>query len=152
VRADPLGIEATAPSFTRMKTLLGMGLLLAAMLPASLAQAATEPSLEVNRSRIVESSNKKISCYALKRREAIHCKGSRYSSHPEKVIELGKRGKAKRLKVTDYPGYNSEPKKIGHGETWRRNGVQCTLRRSTITCFNLDGRGFHIGKKSTETF
>ena len=133
-----------------MKTVIGVGLLLAAILPGSVAQAA-EPSGETVRSRIVESSNKKISCYALKHRDAVHCKGS-VSSNSEKVLELGKRGKAKRVRVGDYPGYASEPKRIHHGDTWQRNGVRCTIGRSAITCFNLDGHGFHLGKKGTETF
>ncbi|MGQ0846877.1 MAG: hypothetical protein ACT4QF_22380 [Sporichthyaceae bacterium] len=135
-----------------MKTVLGVGLMFAAILPGSAAQAAEVPNGETIRSRIVESQNKKISCYALKQREAVHCKGRAYSSDSDKVVELGKRGKAKRVRVSDYPGYDSEPKKLDSGDTWRRNGVQCRLGSGTITCFNLDGHGFHIGKKSTKTF
>jgi hypothetical protein len=138
-----------------MRTVLGVGvgLLLVALLPGAAAEAAVEPSASaINRSRIVESSNKKVTCYALKKREAIHCKGSWYSSSSKKVIELEKRGKAKKRKIKDYPGYRSDPKTVRAGDTWRRNGVECRFRKEGITCFNLDGHGFHIGKKTTGTF
>src|SRR5215510_13132062 len=106
-----------------MKAVFSIGLMLAAALSGSAAQAATEPGGGPIRSRIVESSNKKISCYALKQREAVHCRGSRYSSDSKKVVELGKRGVAKRLRIKDYPGWNSEPKTLHHEDTWKRNGV-----------------------------
>jgi Family of unknown function (DUF6636) len=41
---------------------------------------------------------------------------------------------------------------LGYGNTWQRNGFNCTSRTTGLTCRNLSGHGFYLSREHSRTF
>ncbi len=66
---------------------------------------------------------------------------------------LEPRGKSKVGERGDYPGYeNAKQRTLDYGDTYKRNGIRCTMRRSGLTCRNRSGHGFHLAKGDLRRF
>lgn len=68
-----------------------------------------------------------------------------YALEPRGRSRIGERG--------DYPGYaDAKQRTLHYGDTYTRNGIRCTMRRSGLTCRNRDTHGFHIAKGDLRRF
>ena len=115
--------------------------------------AAAAPARTVSYNNIV-SPSKLISCWAVMHAQRIECSApylpdigeldTFYALRPHGRSTVGERG--------DFPGFSTPRRTLRYGDTWKRPGIRCTMRRTGLTCRNLDGRGFHIAKGDVRRF
>ena len=127
--------------------------LVTAVLLALAGSAGVAQARTVSYNNIV-SPSKLISCWAVMDSSRIECSApylpdigeldTFYALSPHGKSRVGERG--------DFPGFPTPRRTLRYGDTWKRPGIRCTMRRSGLTCHNLDGRGFHIAKGALRRF
>jgi hypothetical protein len=127
-------------------------LLVALAAAATLAGPATAKTVSYKN---FESPSGKIRCLALKfGGKGIECSApyikeigeldTYYGLEPHGKSKVGERG--------DFPGFSTPSRTLNYGDKWERNGIHCTMRKSGLTCRNLDDHGFHIAKGDLRRF
>ena len=119
----------------------------------ALALAATASAKTVTAKSIV-GPNQQITCFAVKGSTEIECLAAFLPEIGEldTYLAVRARGKAKLAERGDYPGYDVRPRTLRFGDTWKRPGIRCTLRRTGLTCRNLDEHGFHLERGDVRRF
>lgn len=102
----------------------------------------------------IVSPSKLISCYAIIDSTEIQCMAPYLPDVGEFDTYLGLRPRGRSIlsQRSDFPGFSSPRRTLHYGDTWKRPGVRCTMRRSGLTCRNRDNRGFHIQKGHVRRF
>jgi hypothetical protein len=67
-------------------------------------------------------------------------------------FRVAPRGRARHGQRGDFNGFSARSRTLRYGQTWRRFGVRCRMRRSGLTCRNRSGHGFHIAIGDTRLF
>ena len=119
----------------------------------ALALAATASARTVT-AKSIAGPNQQISCFAVKESTEIECLAPFLPEIGEldTYLAVRARGKAKLSQRGDYPSYDGRPRTLRFGDTWKRPGVRCTLRRTGLMCRNLDDHGFHLGRDRIRRF
>jgi hypothetical protein len=113
---------------TTVRCLLATGLLALALSPTASAKTVTYKN--------IEGPNRQVSCFAVMGSTEIECSATF-------VPEIGEldtyhairaRGKSILAERGDYPG------------------IRCTMRRTGLTCRNLDDHGFHLERGHVRRF
>jgi hypothetical protein len=128
-------------------------LLVTALLVVALVLAATASAKTVTAKNIV-GPNKQLSCFAVMGSTEIECSAAFVPEIGEldTYLAVRARGRAILSERGDYPGSSVRRRTLHFGDTWQRPGVRCKLRRTGLTCRNLDGHGFHLGRDRTRRF
>jgi hypothetical protein len=119
--------------------------LLALALLSTLALAATASAKTVSYHNIV-SPTKQISCLAVKGSTEIECSAPYLPDigDLDTYVALRKHGRSRLSERGDFPGFSDRRRTLHYGDTWKRPGISCTMRRTGLTCRNADDHGFHI--------
>jgi hypothetical protein len=119
----------------------------------ALALSATASAKTVTYKNIV-GPNQQVSCFAVMGSTEIECSATF-------VPEIGEldtyhairaRGRSILAERGDYPGYDAPRRTLHFGDTWKRPGIRCTMRRTGLTCRNLDDHGFHLERGHVRRF
>ena len=133
---------------------LALPVVLSAALLAAAGSGVTASAKTVKYKNIV-SPNEKISCLAVKGRSTeIECFASFLPEIGEldTYLALRKRGRSRLSERGDFPGYDSRPRTLHNGNTWKRPGIRCTMRKTGLTCRNRDDHGFHLERGNVRRF
>ena len=128
-------------------------LLLSTALLAVASMAGAASARTVSYENIV-SPGKRISCWAVMRSTEIECTAPYLPDIGEldTYLALRPRSTARISERGDFPGSATRPRTLRYGDTWKRPGIHCALRRTALTCRNRDGHGFHIEKGRVRRF
>lgn len=120
---------------------------------AAASAGADAPAATVTNENVV-SPGKRISCWAVMRSTEIECTAPYLPDIGEldTYLALRPRGTARLSERGDFPGFATRPRTLRYGDTWKRPGIRCTLRRTALTCRNRDGHGFHIQRGDVRRF
>jgi hypothetical protein len=132
---------------TPVRCLLATALFALAGLPAT-------ASAETVTYKSVVGPNQQISCFAVQASTEIECSAPFVPEIGEldTYLAVRSRGKAKRSERGDYPGYPVRRRTLHFGDVWQRPGIRCTVRRTGLTCRNLDDHGFHLERGHVRRF
>ena len=102
----------------------------------------------------VASPGKRISCWAVMRSTEIECTAPYLPDIGEldTYLAVRPRGAARISERGDFPGFPTRQRTLRYGDTWKRPGISCAMRRTALTCRNRDGHGFHIEKDRVRRF
>ncbi len=119
----------------------------------ALALAATASAKTITAKRVV-GTNQQISCFAVMGSTEIECLASFLPEigDLDTYLAVRARGEARLAERGDYPGYDVRPRTLRFGDTWKRPGIRCRLRRTGLTCRNLDDHGFHLARGDIRRF
>lgn len=129
-------------------------LMVVAAIAAVAGSASAVASAKTVTSYNVVSPSKLISCWAVLQSTEINCSAPYLPDIGEldSYFALKPRGKARLSQRGDFPGHSTPRRTLRYGDTWKRPGIRCTMRRSGLTCRNLDNHGFHIARGDTRRF
>ena len=102
-----------------------------------------------------KSPSGKIRCWTLKYGgPGIECSAPYLKEIGEldTYLALKPRGKARYGERGDFPGYQAPFRTLQYGDTYKRDGIRCRMRKSGLTCRNLDDHGFHIAQGDVRRF
>ena len=134
--------------------MLSRSLLITLLLTVGAALAPPAQARTVDYKNIV-SPTRQISCFAVRgRSREIECSAPYLPDIGELDTYLGLRPRGRSILAErgDYPGYTVPRRTLHYGDTWRRPGIRCTMRRSGLTCRNRDRHGFHIERDNVRRF
>jgi hypothetical protein len=122
-------------------------------LACSLAAAAPAPAAVVTKTDVV-SPTRMISCLAVKYGSGTECSAPYLPDigDLDTFLALKRHGRSGLGERGDYPGYGHKRVTLHYGDTWRRPGIRCAMRRSGLRCRNLDGHGFSLARGAVRRF
>jgi hypothetical protein len=131
---------------TTVRCLLAMALLALGLSATASAKTVTYKS--------ITGPNQQISCFAVMGSTEIECSATFVPEIGEldTYHALRARGKSTLSERGDYPGYNVRRRTLHFGDTWKRPGIRCTMRRTGLTCRNRDDHGFHLQRDHIRRF
>lgn len=129
------------------------GRLAVAAVLCALASCAVASAKTVTANNIV-SPSKLIFCWAVVDSTEIECSAPYLPDIGEldTYFAVKSHGRSRISERGDFPGFTTPRRTLRYGDTWRRPGIRCTMRRSGLTCRNLDRHGFHIAKGKSYRF
>lgn len=121
------------------------GLLLPLLVLPALALAAPAGANTVSYHNIV-SPTKQISCSAVIGSTEIECTAPYLPDigDLDTYVALRKHGRSRLSERGDFPGFSDRRRTLHYGDTWKRPGISCQMRRTGLTCRNADDHGFHL--------
>jgi hypothetical protein len=121
--------------------------LLVATAFVALAPCATASAKTVTYKSIVSPTGH-YGCFAVKYGPPgeIECSGRSLPDigDLDSYLALRPHGRSRISERGDYPGYNVRRRRLHYGDTWKRPGIRCTMRKTGLTCRNRDDHGFHL--------
>jgi hypothetical protein len=121
------------------------GRLLPLLVLPALALAAPADAKTVSYHNIV-SPTKQISCWAVMGSTEIECTAPYLPDigDLDTYVALRKHGRSRLSERGDFPGFSDRRRTLHYGDTWKRPGISCRIRRTGLTCRNVDDHGFHL--------
>jgi hypothetical protein len=123
------------------------------------ASAAAAQPLEI---RFFQTPSKRIHCAYVAPPASLRCdidgglrprppRPARCELDWAQGIWIGKKGRAHVVCAGDTAA-DPSARVVGYGQTWRRNGFTCRVRRVGLTCRNAVGHGFFLSAESWRRF
>lgn len=127
---------------------------MAAAAALALLALATTAEAKTVHAKVVEANDASTICYATIPAEGrgIVCSSSGLKAGPkthglDPVLALKPHGRAVFGGRGDYGGYPvKKPAQLIPGDRWIWHGITCTMGHDALTCRNLDGHGFVLGR------
>jgi len=126
---------------------------LALAIAACATGASSAPAKTVTFFNVV-SPSKMISCYAVLQSSAIECTAPYLPDRGDldPYLRLKPRGHSHSGQRGDFPGHSTPRHTLHYGDTWKRPGIRCRMRRTGLTCRNRDHHGFHVQRGNVRRF